>query len=121
MSRAQIEIDIPDGYELVKVREQAHRFFDDELADCRLLVSLIVGVRPVWQWPAWLKCDWVARNQNGSLVLGYGEHATDGQYHFSNAGGCHYSVVDERAVDINLPPCTDWRQSLRLNPNREAK
>lgn len=123
MPRATIEIDIPDDCEICKGPVFSSALWNDDIR-ARPETGVIhfhVVVCRKWQWPNWLLCDWVARNQNGSLVLGFGEHAIDGQCHYSWGGGRDYSVVDERAIGINLPPCTDWRQSLRLNPNREVK
>lgn len=120
MTKAQITIDIPDGYEMHKVVDQSVGFLDDQFDGRRLLVKLLIDVKKTWQWPAWLKCDWVARNENGRIAIGNGKsRALEKVWGPSADGGADYFDADSIAID--LPPCTDWRQSLRLNPNREAK
>ena len=71
-------------------------------------------VRPAWQWPSWLKARWIAMDQCGDWwayasmeprPFGTTWHGTDG------------SRIDTDIFDFTPPPCTDWRESLRENPN----
>lgn len=128
MPRTQIEIDIPDGYELA-CDHMRHPKAGDWFLDSTDLsvvqspcdrVGLRVIVRPAWQWPAWLKCDWVAQNKDGRIAIGTGQPEILERIWGAVPDG-EVDYVDAKCIAINLPPCTDWRQSLRLNPNREAK
>lgn len=120
MTRAQIEIDIPDDYEIVEIEQQGDTISSGDGNGVIGHVFFTAITRKAWQWPAWLKCDWVARNENGRIAIGNGKaHALQKVWGPSADGGVDYVEADY--LEINLPPCTDWRQSLRLNPNREAK
>jgi len=128
MTRVQVWVETPDGYELAcdemrppKCGEHYMSAFDRagvsvanrDASDPRIIV------RPTWQWPAWLKVPAIAMDKCGD----WWAFNTIPTLHRSThewIGECAFELIGDE-VDFSPPPCTDWRQSLRLNPNREAK
>lgn len=122
MSRAQIEFEITDGHELERVIQQSCRDGHD---DTRKIITLVVEVKKAWQWPSWLLYDWLAENENGTIALGYGEPLMVGSKWVvkvadNDMAPCRFSYVYRSDYNFNLPRCTDFRKSLRLNPNRKS-
>jgi hypothetical protein len=68
-------------------------------------------VRESWTWPAWLKAEWIARDADGKW-FGYGtEPAKNSKFWY---GGTHCNLS---MTDFTPPPCSDWRESKRRNPD----
>lgn len=119
MPRAQIEIDIPDDCEICKGPVFSSALWNDDIR-ARPETGVIhfhVVVCRKWQWPNWLLCDWIAEGREGEVTLGCGTPTIGSSIWYSE----RYRTLTSKFLALNLPPCTDWRQSLRLNPNREAK
>lgn len=129
MAKAMVEVNIPDGFELA---EPATR--QPKQGEFYLLIDGVAhqaastnGVsapilRPAWTWPAWLKAPWIAMGEGGAW------YAFEEEPHVSEVHDCwiggkgmripfssHASVFT--FLDFTPPPCTDWRQSKRKNPN----
>ena len=73
-------------------------------------------VRRRWQWPEWLTAEWIAMDKDGTWFA---------SNEVPEINNCIYEVDDSVSLDENLiawtpPPCTDWRQSKRRNPNSKA-
>ena len=108
MPIVQVEVEIPDGYELAckPINIDPVKFKDKKHTDYRLLL------RPAWQWPAWLKSRWIAMDDD------VGWYAFSSRPHMLNNGwGGKCEFLDSRLFDFTPPPCDDWTKSLRENPN----
>ncbi len=77
-------------------------------------VTRMLIVCPVWQWPAWLKAEWIAMDSDGRWFAYKREPDTVGGEWRS---GEFASFLRGDLVDFTPPPCTDWTQSKRRNPN----
>lgn len=120
MTIQKVEIDIPDGYEFVRYDKpkEGELFLDADdaviAARFTLAYSKHVIVRKSWKWPPWLKYDWVAQDHNGKWYAFENEPSR-------SASTWHpigdFVMVSSRRFDFTPPPCDDWRQSLRRNPN----
>lgn len=125
MSKSQIEIDLPIGCELDQVVDQATYMVGEMDHYSRLIITLIVDVKKTWEWPSWLLYHWLAENENGTIALGYGEPLmVESKWVVKVADNdmapFRFSYVYRSDYNFNLPPCTDWKKSLRLNPNRRS-
>ena len=123
MKRVQVWTEIPDDVELACDTLRVPREGDGIISGSGDLVFAGAGhamprviVRPAWQWPSWLLCDWVAQNKSGRIAMGCGDPILLSEL-WSWSGCGRIDFVDSDLLAINLPPCTDWKQSLRLNPN----
>ena len=74
-------------------------------------------VRRRWKWPEWLTAEWIFCNCHETWF------ATNSDPVRGNAG---FQSVNAVAITSNNyfqfthPPCTDWTQSKRRNPNSKA-
>lgn len=121
MPKAQIEIDIPDGQELVKVTH-THDVGSWECTNgnYKVVAHVEIEIRPAWQWPSWLKAAAIVRTCGGTWMACDSLPRLDDRFdNWIHAG--RYCMIDQTILDFTPPPCTDYRQSLRLNPNREVK
>jgi hypothetical protein len=130
-TKALVEVEIPDGWELADSRMRqaqpgesflvangdVRTVHPSNATECR---RLRVMVRQAWNWPAWLKAPWIARTPSGKwcgyefeprLANGPGGPNTMWQCY-----GKHGPIWDA-FIDFTPPPCTDWRESKRKNPN----
>ncbi len=104
-----IEVDVPEGYEGF-LRPLT------EYDNCYAL-----NWRPVWQWPAWLKAEWIAMDADG-VWWAYENEPNVFDRATWYAGGSKFEI-DPRAFDFTPPPSvdwkhgTDWRQSKRRRPS----
>ena len=73
-----------------------------------------VIVRRRWKWPAGLKCAAIAMDKNRRWFAHATRPILSGDEWRCVGGG-----VELRDWQIDLPAVDDWRDSLRLNPNRE--
>ena len=113
--KVQIEIEIPDGHEIVDVCDVSKHFGGRPAYVVNTMPAkpfLINGVPS--DWPEFLICQWVARDKNGK-VFGYlGDKPRLGEESWSS--DCSYQMLsDFVAIDIPGP----WEQSLRENPRRK--
>lgn len=119
-----IEVDIPDGYEAtgefrspgldevyLQRGEVKRSRFDHYASD-------FVIVRKKWQWPDWLKAPWIAMDKNGEWYA-YKEQPDlmDCFVTWQSSGPSSLVLIDCLLFDFTPPECTDWKQSLRKNPN----
>jgi hypothetical protein len=91
-----------------------------------------VIVNPAWQWPAWLKAPWITKDESGEWwafwqepeiddiedqwISERSEYAEEG-FICGETCECIYYLDGTSLFDFTPPPCTDWRQSKRRNPN----
>lgn len=123
-----IEVDIPDGYEAT-----GEFRLPDESRECWLSNFSAVCephggratvhgprliLRKKWQWPDWLKAPWIAMDKNGEWYA-YKEQPDlmDGFVTWQSSGPASHTLIDSGMFDFTPPECTDWKQSLRKNPN----
>ena len=121
-----IEVDIPDGYEATgefrcpNVGE--YWIYDHCLPACGLGFVLPHSprliLRKTWQWPEWLKAPWIAMDKNGEWYA-YKEQPDlmDCFVTWQSSGPSSLVLIDCLLFDFTPPECTDWKQSLRKNPN----
>jgi hypothetical protein len=73
-------------------------------------------VRPAWQWPAWLKAPWIAQDRQGSW-LSFNDEPLASERRDSGWDRNEELCLNSPHIDFTPPPCTDWRESKRKNPN----
>ena len=125
MAEVQVTVEIPEGYELADSRMRQLRCGDTFLnrhgevetwheswnSSC-----IFVIVRKAWQWPKWLKARWIAEEAVGRWYA-YNEKPVCNEVDCwqRKNGPCVY--LHSSLLDFTPPPCDDWRNSLRENPN----
>ena len=118
--KVQIEVEIPDGHELVSHRlnsicdnishgleERAYYVYS------RPAKPFIINGVPS-DWPEWLTCDWVAKDEDDEMYCYETEPTPDGFQWMCSEGAYH---LDRSMLAIDIPG--DWTQSKRENPNRK--
>lgn len=75
-----------------------------------------VIVKKKFIWPTWLKAAYIAMDKNGEW---YAFKEKPEQY-YDNSWSTRTDKICmlNDIVDIDLPECSDWTQSLIKNPNR---
>lgn len=130
MAKFLVEVECPEGYEPAYGKEsyrcpkEGDQFvsIDGVVVTCRCDWSRSEGnrliVRPVWQWPKWLKARWIAMSRSGEWFayeheprLYSGNWITDRGQHRHLSASCMF--------DFTPPPCDGYRSSLRHNPYLE--
>ena len=119
--KTQITVEIPDGYEITSLfRGKQYGQYDDGSA----AIPYTIHIRPVKpfiingvpsDWPEWLACDWVARDQGGR-VWAYDCEPEKRTSDWHSVHGCY---LLSGAIHIDIPG--DWTQSKRENPRRKNK
>ena len=122
MGKQMVEVDVPDGWEAVEYRVPVVGETILSSEDPRTVIPTVGPgyysarfiLRPVWQWPAWLKAPWIAMDPDGLWGSFENEPCIE-----SGSWICRgaESYVFTTLFDFTPPPCTDWRQSKRKNPN----
>ncbi len=75
-------------------------------------------VRPAWVWPAALIPPWVAMDRGGEWFAHEDEpHVSDDGWYSTGKRIIHAPYKIFPLLHFTPPPCTDWRQSKRRNPN----
>jgi hypothetical protein len=141
MAKALVEVEIPEGWEAVKYD---HPGLGDYYIHDRLNAVARVGypgdmepaqywtptnseslklpriiLRPAWTWPAWLKAPWIAMEKDGEWIAFNYEPIANAHYwgHSINQKGQCSQGLHPSLCDFTGPPCTNWRESKRKNPN----
>lgn len=110
MPKQLVEIDVPEGCEIV----ESKTYMDVEDAS---RLKVIVKIREAWQWPEWIKSGtWMAMDGNGTWWLYNCEPMISG-----GAWCCDGSALETgrkflKFIDLDPPPCDDWRTSKRQKP-----
>lgn len=126
--KVQVTIDIPDGWELAEPEmrpvKQGESYLHGRLVMPWDLIEPSSWPHPIlrrsWTWPAWLKARWIAMDKNGLWWATQSRPILTIEMDSWWEGG---PAITLRTgwFDFTPPPCTDWTQSLRENPNwREA-
>ena len=120
MKTVTIEIKIPDGHEVVSVSRRKQYVENDESGAIPYTVHVrpskpfLINGKPA-DWPEWLTCDWVAKDEDGEVWAYHSEpEKTEIGWLFDYERRCLFGV---NAIDIP----GDWTQSKRENPNRKNK
>jgi hypothetical protein len=74
-------------------------------------------VRKKWQWPSWLAAEWIFLSPNGKWF------ATDKEPVARTANWECLGVIvclSFHMFEFSPPPCDDWRNSKKRNPNLAA-
>lgn len=122
--KVEIDVDLGpwfDGWELVAyrgVKAGEHVIFGDkiEVWPCDSTHPLPI-VRKKWQWPEWLKAEWIAMDKNGKWFA----HECEPYETFRdwNNKGAIYTLSTS-LLAFTPPPCDDWRQSKRRKPHAKT-
>lgn len=111
------EIEIPGGWEFErfdKPKDGEHVLHRDRvLQAAHDWDSYAVILKPAWQWPFWLKANWLAMDEDGTWTAFMDEPKIEDDEMW---GGDEYYEVKEDFLDCVLPVCHDWRQSKRRRP-----
>lgn len=118
MAKVQIEIEIPDGHEVVDVIPDVS-IYEDQPCQNRYTIEsrpakpfLINGVPS--DWPDWLTCDWITKDADGDLYFHYREPKIERDGWYSSSGNYY---LDKSLIAIDIPG--NWMQSKRENPRRK--
>ena len=118
--KIEIEVDIPDGYEFVRYGVPTDRDYfvypDGYVmpSGCESNGSYVI-VRKAWQWPPWLKADYIAMDKAGKWFA----FASRPNCECDGWFGVNHFYINKLVLDFNPPPCDDWTQSLRVRPGVE--
>lgn len=120
-----VKIEIPDGYELAEETTRPPRkgelyvhFYGDRVVEAlddwpiRMENNRII-VRPSWKWPDWLLNKFVIQVPMGEWFGADGDPVAQNGYW----DGLR-NVTALAKTTFSPPPCSDWRKSLRRNPNK---
>lgn len=124
---------IPEGKELVRIGwpKRGEQWIDrvsEEL--CTAFPSTFdwpkgrghaIIVRDKWEWPEWLKAEWICCNNCGEWRASLYEPIRDGEDGWKFDCRNMSLKLADLAKFTNYawtpPPCTDWTKSKRRNPN----
>ena len=122
--KIEIEVDIPDWCEFVRYGIPADG--DLSISSTGDVIELRapsavprVIVREAWQWPPWLKADYIARAKVEKWYA-YKIKPTIGSSAWFTHDG-EVCCLSNGMFDFTPPPCDDWTQSLRVRPGVEQK
>jgi hypothetical protein len=129
MPKQAIEVEVPDGWEAFAFRipRRGESYVCGQTADS--VIGCASGtatyeprviVRRPWRWPAWLKAPWIAMDEDGYwrgwLCEPLASPPVCGCGGWNGPGNLTLGP-NSSWFDFNPPPCTDWRESKRKNPN----
>lgn len=118
-----IEVDVPEGWEFDRfdMPKAGEHWIDGagmlHCAGFNYADTACVIVKKAWQWPAWLKAEWVAMDKDGEWWAYSNEPFCGKLPHWENVDGGENACVSQLFSFTPPPcPCTDWRQSKRRRP-----
>lgn len=121
MTKVTVEIEIPDGHEVVDGPEMewSHPVSGEVRSTGFRVVTrpakpLIICGEPA-DWPEWLDCDWITRDEDGQ-IRGFRniEPQHNGSFWFTRTPGAAYQIC---CVTVGIPG--PWEESKRENPRRK--
>lgn len=95
-----IEIDVPEGFDAGPV----------DVLSLESYSKVLVHYHRRWQWPDFIKVDWVAMDEDGEWYAFMSEPQLNVGYWSGNR------ILLSRFTNFQSPPCTDWRLSKRRRP-----
>ena len=119
MTKVLVEIEIPDGHEVVD-EPQMVEWSNTAVGEARSF-EFRVTARPVKplticgqpaDWPEMLKCDWIAKDEDGQ-IYSYSSEPSLMRGGWDGLGFLNLSEL----LDIYIPG--PWEQSKRENPRRK--
>jgi hypothetical protein len=120
MKTVSVEIKIPDGHEVVSIEVLANEYPPHCSDSGKLLLIKTKAAKPFLingvpsDWPEWLICDWVAKDEDGKAWAYHFEPRIEGPRW---VGKMHDASCLQNVNAIDIPG--DWTQSKRENPNRK--
>ncbi len=135
MAKVMVAVELPEGYELackeIRTPKKGEQYLYNSMrdspgavlarAEVNFVVSQYVIVRPIWQWPEWLMVPWVVKMSQDDDWWGHMREPHlrfNAQMWVATGATGHCFNLSRGFVDWTPPPCDDWTQSLRENPNR---
>lgn len=117
---------IPEGYEFVayRVPKYGELYLDGSGSVLKCMehstIFPVIVVQKEWLWPKWLVAPYIAMDKNGDWYA-YDrkpEIRENGVWGLNAADDAvlKYCKIDPELLDFS-PPCQDWTESLRANPN----
>jgi hypothetical protein len=120
MVKVQIEVEIPDGHEIVGEPERQAGGGTPSGTEYAVFVVRTKVATPLEilgvpaDWPEWLTCDWVAKDKNGRVYAYNGRRPTKESKRWHSYDGW-WDITDILPIRIPGP----FEQSLRKNPRRK--
>jgi hypothetical protein len=127
--KVELSIDVPDQYEFSRLlkKDTASELQYLALEDGEIILETIsfrgepywVVVRKAWQWPKWLTANYIAMDGDNQwwAFTGQPEQNPDEEEWYPR--GEKFSLLDSCFIAFSPPPCNNWQESLRKNPNCE--
>ena len=124
-----VQVEIPDGWELAcdEIREprQGEHYMSPSgvilcASDDYRFGERRVIVRESWQWPEWLNAAAVCKTK-WNVWWACERIPTPSECPPDGWEGVGATMALGDLVKFEPPPCDDWRDSLRVNPNREGE
>ena len=123
----QVNVEIPDGWELACDEMRApldgeHYMNLRNGVNKAFCVTSDYGpriiVRKAWEWPPWLRAAAIVIDQRSRQWKACHKvpHLDEGLNEGWDGFG-HWATITKDMFDFTPPPCFDWRESCRLNPN----
>lgn len=115
-------VEIPDGYELAEKEMREPRAGELYLSSCGEAVRAVEDwkcsgkraiLRESWEWPSWLKANYICMGADGDWHTSIEMPAMTG----TGWVVCHSVCLSGHNFNFTPPPCTDWRESVRPNPD----
>lgn len=123
MPTVSVKVEIPEGYELacdtLRIVSRGEEFVQPDGELGRWIYGDVSGcpyliVRPAWQWPEWLKCRYIVYTIRGKwLATNFLPRLHNSAWHADGV----FVELSPAILDFTTPPCDDFRESLRENPN----
>jgi hypothetical protein len=117
MAKQMVEVDVPDGFEFVRigVPKAGEGFICiDRCGACMGGIrpgderdrpyDVRVIVREAWVWPAGINAEWLAVETEHGRVLFFDTEPTLGSDGYFRSPSCGVSILDRRHVTFELPP-----------------
>jgi hypothetical protein len=125
--KVELSIDVPDQYEFSRLlnKDTVGDFRYPALAVDEIILETIsfrgepywVVVRKAWQWPKWLTANYIAMDKNGEWCAYLTEPYIEETYWWVDDGV--YRELGGGFTTFSSPPCNNWQESLRKNPNHK--
>ena len=110
--KIEIEVQLADGVEIASHTHTLDLYHGVPGDSLSVNKAISFELRKAWQWPPWLKAEWIAMDENGEWYA-YGSEPSVVSSHW---GGEALVLLNCGAIDFTPPHCDDWRTSKRRRP-----